>query len=88
MVAEHEWSISGTFHEWVLRLDRGMRLQCRSMDHDGRAVFAPARPAQHNLYRQDNPIAGLRQLATRDAIEQEICRNPAHLLSRLAHHCE
>ena len=55
------------------------------VDDHRRAVFAAAGAAQYNLDGQNNPVAGVRRFTARNAVEEQVCRNPAHLQSGLAH---
>jgi len=60
----------------------------RSMDHNGCSVLAATGVAQHNLDRQNDAVSGPRQLTACDAIEEQICGNPADLLRRLPNYRE
>jgi hypothetical protein len=39
------------------------------MNYKRSAVLASARPAQHDLDRQHDPVSGLRQFSARDALK-------------------
>ncbi len=54
------------------------------MNDEWGAVFAAARASQHDLNRENDPVARMRRFTTSNAIEEQVGGNAAHLLRRLA----
>jgi hypothetical protein len=58
------------------------------MNDYSRAVFAAARAPEHDLDGENDAVARVWRFTARDAVEEQVCGDAAHLLRGLADDCE
>jgi hypothetical protein len=63
-------------------------LQSLSMNDNSGAVFAAARAPEHDLNGENDAVARIGGFTARDAVEEQVCGDAAHLLRGLADNCE